>query len=158
MKYEVVCTENYWDVGLTIDWDLKSNPTRVLARSSSYDMDAEYGGVELLTWIRTGIFLSIDEWKDISYNKSTDDILEELGIKKIKKAYSKQTIIKPTEVKERNGNMTTFRKELFKFFHAVSFGVWCTSMFIAIFYDNSIPMWISLIVMNILSILKDECR
>ena len=155
MKYEVVCTENYLDVGLTIDWDLKSNPTRVLARSSSYDMDAEYGGVEFLTWIRTGIFLSIDEWKDISYNKTTDDILEELGIKK---TYAKPISVKPTEVKERNRNMTTFRKELFKFLHAVSLGVWCTSMFITICYDNSIPMWISLIVMNIFSILKDECR
>lgn len=43
--------------------------------------------------------------------------------------------------------------EIFKFLYAVSLGVWTTSLFITVFYDNSIPMWISLVVMNIFDIL-----
>ena len=33
----------------------------------------------------------------------------------------------------------------------ISLGAWLTCLFITIFYDNSIPMWISLIVMNSLN-------
>ena len=46
-------------------------------------------------------------------------------------------------------------KELFKFFFAVSLGAWITSLFITIFYHNSIPMWILVTVMNIFYILKE---
>lgn len=81
MKYEVVCTKNYLDVGLLIEKDNKSKPKRVLARSTDYNHDAEYGCVEYCDWINTGVFLSEDEWKKISYNKWTNEILSELGIK-----------------------------------------------------------------------------
>lgn len=81
MKYEVVCTKNYLDVGLLIEKNSKSKPKRVLARSTDYNHDSEYGGVEYCDWINTGVFLSEDEWKKISYNKWTNEILGELGIK-----------------------------------------------------------------------------
>lgn len=49
-------------------------------------------------------------------------------------------------------------KEIFKFLHAVSLGAWLTSLFITIYYNNAIPMWIFLIVMNVFDILKREWR
>lgn len=49
-------------------------------------------------------------------------------------------------------------KEIFKFLHAVSLGAWLTSLFITIYYDNAIPMWILLVVMNAFDILKKEWR
>ena len=49
-------------------------------------------------------------------------------------------------------------KEVFKFLHAVSLGAWLTSLFICIYYDNAVPMWILLVVMNIFNILKNEWR
>ena len=49
-------------------------------------------------------------------------------------------------------------KELFKFLHAVSLGAWGTSMFIALCYDNPIPMWILLVVMNVFMVLKETSR
>lgn len=89
MKYEVVCTESYLDVGLLIEKTDKRKPKRVLARSSVYSNESEYGGVETLTWIKTGVFLSRDDWERITYNKSTDQILSKLGIRKRKKVKSK---------------------------------------------------------------------
>ncbi|MDD5980158.1 MAG: hypothetical protein PUC23_03500 [bacterium] len=47
------------------------------------------------------------------------------------------------------------KKELFKFLYAVSLGAWMTSMFIATYYDNVLPMWILLVVMNGFNILKE---
>jgi hypothetical protein len=90
-KYEVVCTKRYLDVGLLITKNHKSKPKRVFARAGTYSKDTEYGGVETLDWINTGVFLSKDEWKNISYNKGTDQILKELGIKK--KIYSDNLIV-----------------------------------------------------------------
>ena len=46
-------------------------------------------------------------------------------------------------------------KELFKFLYAVSLGAWMTSGFIALCYNNAIPMWILLVVMNVFYILKE---
>lgn len=86
MVYEVVCTKNYLDVGLLIEKTYHSKPKRVLARASTYSSDHEYGGVETLTWVNTGVFLSKEEWKNVSYNKATEEILNELGI--VKKNYS----------------------------------------------------------------------
>lgn len=80
MKYEVVCTQSYLDVGLLIETNNKFEPKRVLARASTYSSDREYGGVEMQTWVKTGILLSKKEWVDITYNKYTDQILKELGI------------------------------------------------------------------------------
>lgn len=40
----------------------------------------------------------------------------------------------------------------------LSMGVWATSLFITAFYDNPIPMWISLIIMNILFALRNRAR
>lgn len=85
MVYEVVCTKSYLDVGLLIE-KYKSKPKRVLSRASTYSSnpEPEYGGVETLKWVNTGVFLSKDEWKKISYNKGTKQILNELGIIKNK--------------------------------------------------------------------------
>ena len=82
MVYEVVCTKSYLDVGLCIEKNNKSEPKRVLSRAAYYGSDTEYGGVETVTWVNTGVFLSKEEWKNISYNKGTDQILSELGIEK----------------------------------------------------------------------------
>ena len=82
MKYEVVCTKSYLDVGLMIEQDNQLKPKRVLARSFTYSSDREYGIYEGLTWVKTGVFLSKDEWIEISHNKPTDKILSELGINK----------------------------------------------------------------------------
>ena len=101
MVYEVVCTKNYLDVGLLIEKNYKLKPKRVLARASAYSSkpEPEYGGVETATWVNTGVFLSKDEWKNISYNKATSQILSELGIKK-----------KIPEINKRDDDMTTVRK------------------------------------------------
>ena len=40
----------------------------------------------------------------------------------------------------------------------ISLGIWITCLFIAIFYCNTIPMWISLIVMNVLSLSRNTCK
>lgn len=87
MRYEVVCTKSYLDIGLLISENAHSKPRRVLARHSTYSKDGrEYGGVQSVEWIRTGVFLSEKEWREISCDKPTDRILVELGISK--KTYS----------------------------------------------------------------------
>ena len=83
MVYEVVCTKSYLDIGLLVE----KNPKRVLGRASTFGGKTEYGvgeygGVELVKWVNTGVYLTIDKWIRISYNKSTDEILDMLGIKK----------------------------------------------------------------------------
>ena len=50
------------------------------------------------------------------------------------------------------------KKEILEFLHAVSIGVWGTCLFITLFYDNAIPMWVSLVVMNVLMALKDNAK
>lgn len=97
MIYEVVCTQSYLDVGLLVEKNSKSEPKRVLARTYNGE-ERQYGGVESQAWVNTGVFLSKDEWNNISYKKDTDDILKELGIEK--KINSK-------EVSKEVGNMTT---------------------------------------------------
>ena len=82
MLYEVVCTKHYHDIGLCLEKNNKSEPKRVLSRAAYYGSDTEYGGVEIVTWVKTGVFLSKEEWKNVSYNKGTDQILSDLGIKK----------------------------------------------------------------------------
>lgn len=84
MMYEVVCTQNYLDVGLLL-YERNGVARRVKARSSEYSKGSEYGGVEKLVWLRTGVFLTEKEWDKITYCKPTDDILKELHIKKNKK-------------------------------------------------------------------------
>lgn len=80
MKYEVVCTKRYLDIGLLIE-QRGFKPKRVLARASTYsDRGSEYGGVETVDWIRTGVFLSESEWNKITCDKPTNQILDELGI------------------------------------------------------------------------------
>jgi len=44
--------------------------------------------------------------------------------------------------------------KIFGFLYAVSLGVWITSLFIYTCYDNSIPMWISLVAMNVFNALR----
>ena len=82
MMYEVVCTKSYLDVGLLIATNRNLKPRRVLARSSTYSSEPEYGGVDTITWVHTDVYLTKDEWKKISCDKPTDQILKELGIKK----------------------------------------------------------------------------
>lgn len=92
MEYEVVCSEHYLDVGLLIEKDYKLKPKRIRARSSTYSPKAEYGGVEHVAWINTGVFLSEKEWDKITFNESTDKILNKLRIKKKGKNMAKKTI------------------------------------------------------------------
>lgn len=108
MKYEVVCTQGYLDVGLLIERNDKFKPKRVLARASKYSSDSEYGGVEALTWVNTGVFLSKDEWKNISYNKATDQILNELGIEK-KSYLENDKECEDTTMEEKKVNIVTIR-------------------------------------------------
>lgn len=82
MKYEVVCTKHYHDIGLCLETNNKLEPKRVLSRATYYGSDTEYGGVEIVTWVKTGVFLTKDEWNNISYNKATDQILRDLCIEK----------------------------------------------------------------------------
>lgn len=101
MRYEVVCTKEYLSVGLCVEINKNLKPTRVLARPfpySSTDVNEygipEYGGVELLDWINTGVFMSPKEWADISYNKPIDQILRELGIEKKMKEEKDMTTVR----------------------------------------------------------------
>lgn len=105
MKYEVVCTKRYLDIGLLIE-QRGFKPKRVLARASTYGgRDREYGGVETVDWIKTGVFLSEYEWNKITCDKPTNQILDELGINRttykddeeMKKDYDMEdTMIKAT--------------------------------------------------------------
>ena len=98
MKYEVVCSKSYLDVGLLIEQNDKLEPKRVLARASTYRIDGEYGVYAGMTWIKTGVFLSKDEWIEVTYNKPTDQILIELGI--INKENDKESIYEESEKDE----------------------------------------------------------
>ena len=40
----------------------------------------------------------------------------------------------------------------------ISLGVWIAGLFITIFYSNQIPMWIALIVMNVLNMWRISCK
>ena len=82
MKYEVVCTEEYLDVGLLVEIDGNRNPKKILVRNLTYNLGSYYGGIENLEWIYTGVFLSVEEWNKITFNKHTDQILQELNIHK----------------------------------------------------------------------------
>ena len=82
MKYEVVCTKNYLDVGLLVERD-GTKPKKILSRNSTHGLGSYYGGVEKIKWIHTSVFLSKDEWNKITLDKPTDQILYELNIKKI---------------------------------------------------------------------------
>lgn len=81
MKYEVVCTKNYLDVGLLIKKD-GTKPKKILSRNSTHGLGSCYGGVEKIKWIHTGVFLSKDEWNKITLDKPTNRILCELNITK----------------------------------------------------------------------------
>lgn len=48
------------------------------------------------------------------------------------------------------------RYEVFNNLYYLSIGVWVASLFITVFYNNSIPMWISLIITNVLLALRDR--
>ena len=108
MKYEVVWTKS-GDVGLLIEENSKSEPKRVLARALEYEWrdnsDREYGGVELVKWIRTGVFLSKEEWRNISCKNPSSKILTMLGI--TKKIYSDKK-----EIMIRASNQSGINKEI----------------------------------------------
>ena len=91
IKYEVVCTKHYLDIGLLIEVDSNNKPKRVRARSTTYSPKGEYGGIHYVRWIKTGVFVTEKEWNKISFNKPTGQLLRELGIKKRRKeSYGKE--------------------------------------------------------------------
>ena len=45
-------------------------------------------------------------------------------------------------------------KEILRLLYHISIGAWFTSLFIALCYDNSIPMWILLFAMNAFNIIS----
>lgn len=81
---EVVHTKHYLDVGLVIEHDKLGNPKRIRARYYASNPKAEYGGVDYVTWIKTGIFLSEKEWDKITLNKTTPQIIAYLKIERKK--------------------------------------------------------------------------
>lgn len=86
---EVVYTKSsktILDIGLKI-----SSPNKVATRASDYFDPAgffshfrcsEYGGVEYMEdrWIRSGVYISLEEWSKVSYNRSPVDTAYILGI------------------------------------------------------------------------------
>jgi len=44
--------------------------------------------------------------------------------------------------------------KLFTRLYYVSVGIWCMSIFINVTYNDSAPMWISLVIMNVLNGLR----
>lgn len=86
---EVVYTKSsktVLDIGLKI-----SSLNKVATRASDYFDPAgffshfrcsEYGGVEYMEdrWIRSGVYISLEEWSKVSYNRSPVDIAYILGI------------------------------------------------------------------------------
>lgn len=80
MYYEVVCTRNYLDIGLLLK-ECNGVPKRVKARTTSLRQNAEFGGVELFL-IKTDVFLTEKEWDEITFEKTTDEIIKILKIKK----------------------------------------------------------------------------
>lgn len=74
-RYEVVCSKSYFDVGLY------KGENEIRSRASTYNPNGKYGN-GCTTWIKTGVFLLEDEWNKITYNKPTDQILNELHIRK----------------------------------------------------------------------------
>lgn len=86
---EVVYTKSsktILDIGLKI-----SSLNKVATRASDYFAPAgffshfrcsEYGGVEYMEdrWIRSGVYISLEEWSKVSYNRSPIDIAYILGI------------------------------------------------------------------------------
>lgn len=86
---EVVYTKSsktILDIGLKI-----SSLNKVATRASDYFAPAgffshfrcsEYGGVEYMEdrWIRSGVYISLEEWSKVSYNRSPVDIAYILGI------------------------------------------------------------------------------
>ena len=40
----------------------------------------------------------------------------------------------------------------------ISLGIWIACLFITIFYDNSIPMWISVVVMDAIYVWRNNCK
>lgn len=83
-RYEFVCTKDYLSVGLLVEKDASSKPKRILARVETYSgrREPEYSCIDPRDWIHTGIFLSKKEWRKLSFNKSSDEILKLLGINK----------------------------------------------------------------------------
>ena len=98
-KYEVVCSEHCYDVGLLIEKDYNSKPKRIRAKNYG-SPKAEYGGVELINWINTGVFLSEKEWDEITYKKSTSRVLDYLGIER--KTTMAKKVINGLEVNGEN--------------------------------------------------------
>lgn len=86
---EVVYTKSsktILDIGLNIP-----SLNKVATRASDYFDPAgffshfrcsEYGGVEYMEdrWIRSGVYISLEEWSKVSYNRSPVDIAYILGI------------------------------------------------------------------------------
>jgi len=82
LLYEVVHTKGVADIGLLTETLSDGTPKTILARSSKYNIDSQYGGTELLHWTHTGIFMTREEWNRISYETPTHILRERLGLGK----------------------------------------------------------------------------
>lgn len=80
---EVVHTPKYLSVGLLVKVDGKGNPEKILARYEKFSGDGCYGGVNAVTWMHTGKYMTVDEWNRLTQYKSTDEVLSALGIRKV---------------------------------------------------------------------------
>lgn len=66
-----------YNIGLRINHDYK----KVMARSTKYSRELWYGVADKLTWHETKITMTVEEWIKFSYEKTTEEICNCLGIK-----------------------------------------------------------------------------
>lgn len=80
IRYEIVCTRNFLDIGLMIN-SFNGIPTQILARP--YDgCEREYGGVESVKWYKTGKFTTRSEWNKIAAERYGIDLVDYFGLGK----------------------------------------------------------------------------
>lgn len=82
-KYEIVFTASFSDVGLCTEYKATGGkPAAVMARSSHYDRSPSYyGGVEMLDWVQSGVFVTKTDWLSrTNQQMSPKDVACEFGI------------------------------------------------------------------------------
>lgn len=82
-KYEIVFTSSFLDVGLCTEYKATGGkPAAVMARSSHYNgSPSYYGGVEMLDWVRSGVFVMKTDWLlRTNQQMSPEDVACEFGI------------------------------------------------------------------------------
>lgn len=100
MYYEVVCTKSYLDIGLLLV-EHKGVPKRVKSATTKFSTKTEYGYVECFL-VKTGVFLTEKEWDEITYEKTTEEIIKILKINKKEVKDMSKKIVNGLEVNGEN--------------------------------------------------------